>query len=104
MTWKWLTNFVDSVKTFSRISPAFLDGSTYVLLGITGFLLVYLGTDEAAKYVAPGTLFWLICVIGAMNAGLLALKMFRNTGYAKHVADQKQKDETVIFAKQKENG
>jgi len=105
MTWKWVTNVIDSMKSLAKISPAFIDGFLYVMMGVTGFAVMYLGTDDAAKYMVPATQFWLLFVIGIIDSALLGLKMFRSTGFADHKAEKKEKENnTQVFTKQKENG
>ena len=97
MTWKWVTNIIDSMKAFSKMSPAFVDGFLYVMMGVTGFSVMYLGTDDASKYMAPEVQFWTLFVIGIIDSALLGLKMFRSTGFADHKAEMKEKEDTKIF-------
>lgn len=61
------------------------DGLLWVLVGVFTAMGATLTSDESYKYVMPGTLYWMKFYIGAMNAGCLALKMFRSTAFAKHL-------------------
>lgn len=94
-----------TAKYFSEIPPVFLDGLTYVTLAVFLFVQGQLGTDEAANFLAPTTLFWFRTIIGAIGAGLLALKMFRSRTFADHqdqqTADATQKPVVVEPSKEK---
>ncbi len=75
---------------FSTITPMYVDGALYVSIAIFGFLSTVFGGDEAAKYVNPEAVFWIKTTIGTFSAGLLALKLYRSTAFADHLADKKQ--------------
>jgi len=75
---------------FYSIPPVFLDGSVYVAVQLLTVLSTQFGTDEAAKYIEPETLFWIKIFIGEAAAGFLAIKMFRSTAFAEHQADKKK--------------
>lgn len=77
-----MSNFV----RFS-LSPVCTDAILYMLIATFMFMQSYLSSDEAAKYVAPATLFWVKFYIGALGAGIGALKMFRSTTFADHQRD-----------------
>ncbi len=105
MTPRWIVNAIDGIKSLMNIPGMWIDGMLYVLLALTGFWMIFLGTDEAAKWVAPAVLFWTKGVIGSLDAGFLALKLYRSTAFAGHVAEQKLKTgNTEFLSKQKENG
>jgi hypothetical protein len=76
-------------RYFAGIPPMFIDGCIYVLLAVFTFLQTQFGSDEAAKYISPQILFYVKATVGSLSAGLLALKLFRSTGYAEHVAEKK---------------
>lgn len=97
MTWKWLTNCLDSAKTAMTVPPVWIDGSLYVMMALTSFLGVTLSSDESYKYINPVFLYWLKMVIGGLDAMLLALKLFRSTTYGDHKQEQ-------LIKKQPENG
>ncbi len=65
-----------------------IDGSTYVLIAFFGALSASMGSDEAAKWMEPVTLFWVRTICGAIGASLLAVKMFRSTSFANHLKAQ----------------
>lgn len=102
---KWITNLLDSLMALHKIPPVFIDGGLYVGMGVTSAMIAALSLDEAAKWVAPATLFWLKCALAVLDGVFLNLKMFRSTGYAQHLDEKKQREgQTEFFAKQKENG
>jgi len=71
------------------MKSAFVDGALYVAIAFFGAWAAGLGNDEAAKYVADETLFWARTSCGSIGAALLALKMFRSTAFAEHIANGK---------------
>jgi hypothetical protein len=84
-------------KYFSTISPVFLDGSLYFVIALVSACLAILGSEEAVKFVNPILLFWLKFTLGGINAGFLALKMFRSTAYSEHLKDKKIKEDQTSF-------
>jgi hypothetical protein len=85
-------------KYFADVSPAFIDGLTYVLLAFVTAVVATLSSDEAAKYIRHDVLFVIKSFFQANGAALLALKMFRSTSFAEH--QQKKKDATAFFRKE----
>lgn len=81
---------------FAGISPAFIDGLTYVMIAFFGAIAAALSSDEAAKFILPTVLFWSRTVCQAIGAALLALKMFRSTTFAEHVEQKKQESNGKI--------
>lgn len=71
------------------LSPVCTDAILYMLIAMFMFMQSYLSSDEAAKYVNPATLFWVKFYIGALGAGIGALKMFRSTTFADHQNETK---------------
>lgn len=69
------------------MSPVFMDGLLYVLIAVFMFMQTYLSGDEAAKYIAAATIFWLKFIVGSLAAGVGALKMFRSTTYSDHLKE-----------------
>lgn len=58
-----------------------------------------LGTDEAAKFIAPATLFFVRMASTVIAAGLLSLKMFRSTTYADYKANGHSEKPTLPDAR-----
>lgn len=83
---------------FSGLPPVFTDGMLYVLVAIFAFQNSVLSSDDAAKYISPGLLFWMKFTIGSLAAGALALKLFRSTAFADH--QQQKKAETSFMTRQ----
>jgi len=79
-----ITNFISSLKQLTEIPGVAIDGATYVLLALFMFLQQHFGSDDAAKFFSPVTLFYLKGVIGGCSAVLLAIKLFRSTAFAEH--------------------
>lgn len=67
----------------------FIDGLIYVWLSVNSAWMGILSSDSARQFVGPITLFWANAFCITMNAGLLALKMFRSTTFADHQRDKK---------------
>lgn len=84
-----IRSVVNYVQKPPPIPAAYIDGFLYCAIALFGFFSTSFGTDEAAKYVAPITLFWLRTVTGAASAAFLALKMFRSTTFSQHVEERK---------------
>lgn len=51
-------------------------------MAVTSASLLFLGTDEAAKFIEPATLFWLRGLVGIVDAVALALKGFTSQTFA----------------------
>ncbi len=62
-----------------------IDGTTYVLLAAVTALAAAMGSDEAAKWLEPKTLFWVRTWCTVASGSLLAIKLFRSTSYANHL-------------------
>ncbi len=43
---------------FTTITPMYVDGALYVSIAFFGALAALFGSDDAAKYLSPETLFW----------------------------------------------
>lgn len=82
---------------FSGIKPVWIDGSIYVMMAITGVNAAMMSSDNAAKYIDYKTLFYLMWINGILDAGLLALKMFRSTAFADH--KQQVKEDTQFISR-----
>ncbi len=70
------------------LRPVHIDGAIFVLIAVTMAMAITLGTDDAGKYIAPATLFYLKNIVAWTSAGFLALKMFRSASYAHDVKEQ----------------
>lgn len=64
------------------MNHASFDGLIYVLIALFGATGAALGTDDAAKYIEPATLWYAKSICNAIAASLLALKMYRSTTYS----------------------
>lgn len=60
-----------------------VDAVTYVGIAVLTAFGAFLGTDDAAKYISPETLFWTKGIAHSVNGGLIALKMFRSEVFSK---------------------
>ena len=85
-------SLVAFAKTILAVPPVFTDGATFLLLALFTYLQAQFGSDEAAKYIAPMTLFWTKTIVGACASLCLALKLFRSTSYANHITGKAAKD------------
>jgi hypothetical protein len=83
----------------SSIPPVFTDGVLYVMIALFGFLETQFGSDEAAKFFAPVTLWWIKLVVGSGSVSAVALKLFRSTSFADHQA-KKANGDTQTWKKQ----
>lgn len=72
-----------------------IDGSLYAGIAAFGAAQAAFAGDEAAKYIAPETLFKVrtICQVGWQT--LLAVKLYRSTGFAKHQQDKDTEDSAL---------
>lgn len=79
---------------FTKLPPipsAYIDGCLYVLIALFGALTAAMGSDESSKYISGEWLFWVRTFCGVNSAALLALKMFRSTGFADHKQAESEK-------------
>lgn len=88
----WLSRY------FSSIPGVFIDGAIYAAIAFYGALAVAFGSDEARIFIKPIALFWLKTVCATKSATLLAIKMYRSTGFADHQQNKKD-DATRMFVK-----
>lgn len=86
-------------KYFSEIPPVFVDGLTFVLIAFFGAWSAAFGSDEAEKHISQSVLYWLRNGCASVAAALLALKMYRSEGFARHTQDKEKKRETEFFQK-----
>lgn len=76
---------------FTKLPPipsAYIDGCLYVFIAFFGAVTAAMGSDEAAKWISDVWLFWIRTACTSVGASLLALKMYRSTGFADHKAAQ----------------
>jgi hypothetical protein len=66
------------------LAPVTVDGWIYVLIALFGAIGASLGSDDAAKFITPATLFWMKMFATSGGAGCLALKMYRSTTFAEY--------------------
>ena len=55
----------------------------YFIMALTGAIAAFLGTDEAAKYIAPEPLFWYRGINGVVLTVSTVLKGYTSEAYAK---------------------
>lgn len=60
-------------------------------------LFASLTTDSAKEFLTPEHLFWVKSSAASLSAGALALKTYRSTQYAKHLAGQSQPNPTNLY-------
>ena len=82
------------LELLERIPPLLIDGTLYVSASLFAFLVSQFGTDEAAKFLAPTTLFWTKVICGSLGNAALNLKMFRSTAFADYQAGKKNGNPT----------
>lgn len=70
------------------MTPVVLDGILYSCIALFAFMQSYFSSEDVTKYVTLQALFWIKLVVGSGAAVTGALKMYRSTTYANHVADQ----------------
>lgn len=99
MTFKWITNFVDSLKTLLMIPAVWIDSNLYMIVAFFGSWQLSFASDDAEKYITGEMLFWLKGSVASLAATALALKMFRSTQFADH-QKLKQNGNTDFIAKQ----
>ena len=87
------------LRLWSKLHPSTIDGSLYVGIAVFGAIIACINTDEAAKYLQPEILFWLRTTCSVCSASLLALKMYRSTGYAQSKVDKEQGHEATMRTK-----
>lgn len=78
------------------LEPMHIDGALYVGIGVFTALLGALGSDEAAKYIAPQVLFWARTAAQCGLAGAASAKMFRSQSFADYT---KKKGETEMLTR-----
>ena len=83
----------------SKIPPVFVDGSLYVIIAVLASAIAFISSDDAAKYIEAGTLFWIKGIVTSLNAAAVALKMYRSTQYAEHREEKKKNGHTAFFNK-----
>ena len=79
---------------WQKLHSSTIDGFLYVGIATFGAITACMSTDEAAKYLAPETLFWVRTSCSVFGASLLSLKMYRSTGFAQAKVD---KGDTAFF-------
>lgn len=83
-------------RYFQGVSPAFVDGSLYVFVGLFAYLSTQFGSEEAAKYIGARALFFTKLIVGGFGSISLSLKLFRSTTFADHQADKKAAASAVV--------
>lgn len=84
-------------KYFASVPPVFIDGLLYVLLAITAVNATMLGSEKAAEFINPQVHFYALWLNGVVDAGVLALKMFRSTAFSEHREEKKRTGNTAFF-------
>lgn len=60
----------------------------YLLMAITSAVSLFLGTDEAAKYIEPERLFWTRGVVGIIDGVALTMKGVISPGFQNWLKDR----------------
>lgn len=68
-----------------------IDFMLYIAIAVCAAFVAMFSSDDAAKYIAPATLWWTKNIFEVLGAAALAAKMFRSTQFAD---DKKQQTET----------
>ena len=68
-----------------KLQSIHIDGALYVGIGFLTAIQGGFSTDDAAKYIAPATLWWVRTLVMGLLAGIAALKMFRSQSYSDYV-------------------
>ena len=87
-----IQKLVEYFKSMAEVPPMFIDGLLFVMMAFLTAIAMRLASDDAAKYIEPKTLWWLVTWLGASIQGLQAFKMYRSEGYARHRAKLELKD------------
>lgn len=70
------------------MKPVTFDGYIYLVIAVASACAASFGSDDAAKYIYPITLWWLKNFFIWIGAGALALKMYRSTTFADYKTAQ----------------
>lgn len=68
----------------------------YFLMAVTGSIAVFLGTDEASKYLEPDILFWARGINGVIAGTSLTMKGYTSEGFQNW---KKKREETNMWKK-----
>lgn len=71
-----------------KIRPVEIDGIMWVLIGTCPFIVEAFHSKVAEELFTKKSLFFVILIFGSLNTACTALKAYRSTQYANHVADQ----------------
>lgn len=96
-----IQKLIVSLQQLLTVPAVFIDGGLYAAVAVFTFLQSQFGTDEAAKFIDPLTLFWIRICVGAVAVLAFSLKMFRSTSYAEH--QKKPTGETAFIQKTEVN-
>ncbi len=72
-----------------KLQSIHIDGALYVGIGFLTAIQGGFSTDDAAKYIAPATLWWVRTSVMGLLAGVAALKMFRSQAFSDYLKDKK---------------
>ena len=72
-----------------------IDAWLYIGIAVCTALTNHFTTEAAAKFIDAEFLFYFTGYMSALNAGLLAAKMWRSTGYADSQAKAEVADKTL---------
>lgn len=65
----------------------------YFIMAVAGAIAVFLGTDEAAKYIEPEPLFWARGINGVILATATTMKGYTSEAFAKWKASKTTTEE-----------
>ncbi len=80
------------MKFIANIPTFWIDCLLYFAIAVLASAQGIAGSDEAAKYIDLAVLFYIKSFAAISLAGIGALKMFRSTAFADHLASQKPQE------------
>lgn len=86
-------------KYGDRMTPAFVDGLLYTLMGMGGSAVVCLSDNDVYKYLSAYFVYYAKTISAVTLAGATSLKTFRSTSYGKQLDEKKKSGETAFIPK-----
>lgn len=71
-----------------KVKPVVIDGALAVVIGVLGYCLSEMSTEEAYKYWNPYALYYAKFLLGSLSAGFVTLNFFRSKSYSDHRKEQ----------------
>lgn len=82
---------VDYFLALFKVKPVIIDGALAVIIGVLGYCLSEMSSEEAYKYWNSYVLYFAKFFFGSLSAGFVTLNFFRSKSYSDHRKDQEQK-------------